>query len=88
MSIGVERFHDNARYLPGDSSQQSRGWHCNADGKAGSCSNEKAVKCGDVADQARSALSQSVHGFIEKSFIIYRLLLQANRFTVQEGGRA
>lgn len=55
MSTGVERFRDNAQYLPGDSSQQSRGRHCNAFGRAlskgwpassssSSSSNEKAVE--------------------------------------------
>lgn len=58
MSTGVERFRDNAQYLPGDSSQQSRGRRCNAFGRAlskgwpassrSSSSNEKAVKWRDA----------------------------------------
>lgn len=79
MATGVKRFPDNAQYLPRDSSQQSRGWHSNAFGRAlseagwlaaamKSLSNEEML-----ADQTCSALLHPAPRFIEKSFIIYRL---------------
>lgn len=77
MSTGVKRFRDNAQYLPGDSSQQSQGWHYNAFGRALSKAGRPAMKGLSneeaLAERAHSAFPQLEPRFIEKSFIIYSL---------------
>lgn len=70
MSTGAERFGDNAQHLPGVSSQEVGTLMLLAELWARLAGSQQQWKgCQEMpADQALSAL-----GFLEKSFIIYRL---------------